>query len=172
MGNTIKAKDKTIAELNAKILTLQPVTAINTDGKHSKKNDLPVVDVQGTQKQTTTVSYVPKQTLPNGEKEKTDIEIVKEKPVLTVSVGDKQIQIPTSNIKEDTKLENGKVVVNDLSSFNLRITTPKEIARIGIGKSNNGIAGSISGNISGVVGGTIFADKKTKAFLITVPLSK
>lgn len=85
------------------------------------------IKVDHKQKQTTTFEYLPKavdQT--TGVREDTDVEFTTKQQPLVVNVNGKRHELATDNVKEEHKLENGKLVVTEVHEAVLDLTVPEQ----------------------------------------------
>lgn len=102
-----------------------------------------VITVQGEDK--TIIKYIPKEINPQtGEKEKTDIQLDTDKTQINVKINDKEFSI-TPEFQEDYKFENGKIMFEQQSNFNLFLDLPKPERKIELGGylSLDGFGGTI-----------------------------
>lgn len=85
------------------------------------------IKVDHKQKQTTTFEYLPKavdQT--TGVREDTDVEFTTKQAPLVVNVNGKRHELATDNVKEEHKLDNGKLVVTEVHEAVLDLTLPEQ----------------------------------------------
>lgn len=79
------------------------------------------------QKQTTTFEYLPKAVDPTtGVREDTDVQFTTKQQPLVVNVNGKRHEIATDNVKEEHKLDNGKLVVTEVHEAVLDLTVPEQ----------------------------------------------
>lgn len=85
------------------------------------------IKVDHKQKQVTTFEYLPKaidQT--TGVREDTDVEFTTKQAPLVVNVNGKRHELATDNVKEEHKLDNGKLVVTEVHEAVLDLTLPEQ----------------------------------------------
>lgn len=85
------------------------------------------IKVDHKQKQVTTFEYLPKavdQT--TGVREDTDVEFTTKQSPLVVNVNGKRHELATDNVKEEHKLDNGKLVVTEVHEAVLDLTLPEQ----------------------------------------------
>jgi len=85
------------------------------------------IKVDHKQKQVTTFEYLPKavdQT--TGVREDTDVEFTTKQAPLVVNVNGKRHELATDNVKEEHKLDNGKLVVTEVHEAVLDLTVPEQ----------------------------------------------
>ncbi|MDR3564605.1 MAG: hypothetical protein P4N59_24675 [Negativicutes bacterium] len=147
-----------------------PVTGNSGDDKAA---NLPqVVYVQGQNTNTREIVYTPKEIDPTtGAKEKTDIQFDKRQGKIYVKVNGQDYEVP-SDVKEDAKFENGKLVVTEQTELKLNITTPKPSTNIGLGWSLHGPAVQLNGPLYKNLGWWLYGDRKTFGGGIQVPIMK
>lgn len=150
----------------------RPVISINTNGESSKPGETQVVYVQGQNTQTKEIVYVPKEVNPTtGQQEKTDVQFDKKQGNVYVKVNGKEYEVP-ANVKEDTKFENGKLVVTEQTEMRVNITAPKPFFNLGLGWSKEGPAAQLNGPLYKNISWWVYGDKKTAAGGIQFPIMK
>lgn len=85
------------------------------------------IKVDHKQKQTTTFEYLPKavdQT--TGVREDTDVQFTTKQQPIVVNVNGKRHEIATDNVKEEHKLDNGKLVVTETHEAVLDLRVPEQ----------------------------------------------
>lgn len=143
---------------------------VNTSGEQGKKGEPQVVYVQGQNTHTKEVVYVPKEVDPKtGVQEKTDVQFEKKQGKVYVKVNGKEFEIP-ADVKEDSKFENGKLVITEKTEMRLNLTTPKPAVNLGLGWSNHGPAGQINGPLFRNVSWWVYGDKESVAGGIQFPV--
>lgn len=98
----------------------------HTDEPTPVINQAPI-KVDHKQKQVTTFEYLPKaidQT--TGVREDTDVEFTTKQQPLVVNVNGKRHELATDNVKEEHKLDNGKLVVTEVHEAVLDLTLPEQ----------------------------------------------
>jgi len=150
----------------------QPNITINTTGEQSKPGEAQVVYVQGQNTTTKEIVYVPKETdVKTGSIEKTDVQFETKQGKIYVKINGKDFEVPV-DVKENTKFENGKLVVTDQSEMRINITTPKPTVNLGLGWSKEGPAAQINGPLFKNVSWWAYGDKKTVAGGLQFPIMK
>lgn len=150
----------------------QPSITINTAGEKGKPQDPQVVYIQGQGKDVREIVYVPKEIDPKtGEKERTDVEFTKQAGKVYVKVNGKEYEVPTE-VQEEAKFENGKLVVTEKTEMRINITVPKPALNLGLGVSNHGLAIMANGPLYKSVSWWAYGDRKTIAGGIQIPLMK
>ncbi|MBP2627920.1 MAG: hypothetical protein H6Q68_2631 [Firmicutes bacterium] len=150
----------------------QPNITINTAGEKSKPGETQVVYVQGQNTQTKEIVYVPKEVdAATGSLEKTDVQFEKIQGKIYVKVNGKDFEVPV-DVKENTKFENGKLVVTEKSEMRIDITAPKPAFNLGLGWSREGAAAQINGPLYKNVSWWVYGDKKTVAGGLQFPIMK
>lgn len=91
---------------------------VKPDTKPAPQN---TVQVDSQSKQTTTFEYLPKQA-----NEDTDVQVVTEQKPLVVNVNGKRHEVSTENVKEEHKLDNGKLVVTETYEATLDLRIPEQ----------------------------------------------
>lgn len=151
---------------------LQPNITINTAGEKSKAGETQVVYVQGQNTQTKEIVYVPKEIdTKTGIVEKTDVEFEKKQGKIYVKVNGKDFEVP-ADVKENTKFENGKLVVTEQSEMRINITAPKPAFNLGLGWSREGAAAQLNGPLFKNVSWWVYGDKKTVSGGLQFPIMK
>ena len=85
------------------------------------------IHVEHERKQTTTFEYLPKSVDPTtGVREDTDVQFTTKQQPLVVNVNGKRHEIATDNVKEEHKLDNGKLVVTEVHEAVLDLTVPEQ----------------------------------------------
>lgn len=85
------------------------------------------IHVEHERKQTTTFEYLPKSVdQTTGVREDTDVEFTTKQQPLVVNVNGKRHELATDNVKEEHKLENGKLVVTEVHEAVLDLTVPEQ----------------------------------------------
>lgn len=85
------------------------------------------IHVEHERKQTTTFEYLPKTVDPiTGVREDTDVQFTTKQEPLVVNVNGKRHEIATDNVKEEHKLDNGKLVVTEVHEAVLDLTVPEQ----------------------------------------------
>lgn len=156
-----------------------PSITVNTGGQPSKPGETQVVYLKGENTHTKEIVYVPKETIetkqPDGtikkEQEKTDVEIERKQGVVFVKVNGKEFAVP-AEVKEESKFENGKLVVTEQSEMRINITAPKPALNLGVGWSKDGPAVQMNGPFFKNVSWWVYGDKKKAAGGIQFPISK
>lgn len=149
-----------------------PVINVNTAGEASKPGETQVVYVQGQNNHTKEIVYVPKETNPaTGDKEKTDVQFDKRQGKIYVKINGKEFEIP-AEVTENTKFENGKLVVTEQTEMRINLTTPKPAMNLGVGWGINGPAAQINGPLYKNVSWWVYGDQKTAAGGIQFPIMK
>jgi len=150
----------------------QPNITINTAGEQSKPGEPQLVYVQGQNTNTKEIVYVPKETdVKTGSLEKTDVQFEQIQGKIYVKVNGKEFEVP-ADVKENTKFENGKLVVTQQSEMRIHITTPKPAINLGLGWSKAGAAAQINGPLFKNVSWWVYGDKKTVAGGLQFPIMK
>lgn len=148
----------------------QPTVIVNTSGEKGKASDPQVVYIQGQSSVTKEVVYVPKETdAKTGVTEKTDVQFEKKQGKIYVKVNGKEFEVP-AEVKEDTKFENGKLVVTEQTEMRINLTTPKPAVNLGLGWSSRGPAAEINGPLYKNVSWWVFGDQKTIAGGVQFPI--
>jgi hypothetical protein len=148
----------------------QPTVIVNTSGEKGKASDPQVVYIQGQSSVTKEVVYVPKETdAKTGVTEKTDVQFEKKQGKIYVKVNGKEFEVP-AEVKEDTKFENGKLVVTEQTEMRINLTTPKPAVNLGLGWSSHGPAAEINGPLYKNVSWWVFGDQKTIAGGVQFPI--
>ncbi|VBB08160.1 Hypothetical protein LUCI_3425 [Lucifera butyrica] len=156
-----------------------PAINVTTTGAPAKEDDLKTVYIQGQNTVTHEIVYVPKEIMtvqqPNGTakqvQEKADVQFDNRQGKIYVKVNGKDYEVP-DNVQENTKFENGKLVITDQSEMHINVTTPKPIMNAGVGWSRNGSALELSGPLTGSISWWAYGDKKTITGGIQFPISK
>lgn len=150
----------------------RPVISVNTNGQQSKPGETQVVYLQGQNTQTKEIVYVPKEVDPNtGQQEKTDVQFDKKDNKVYVKVNGKEFEVP-AEVTEDSKFENGKLVVTEQTEMHVNITAPKPAFNLGLGWSTNGPAAELNGPLYKNVSWWVYGDQKTAAGGIQFPIMK
>lgn len=161
-----KAEHQSVQQLT------QPNITINTAGEKSKPGEAQVVYVQGQNTNTKEIVYVPKEVdSKTGSLEKTDVQFEKVQGKIYVKVNGKDFEVPV-DVKENTKFENGKLVVTEKSEMRINITAPKPAYNLGLGWSKEGPAVQINGPLFKNVSWWAYGDKKTAAGGLQFPIMK
>lgn len=85
------------------------------------------IHVEQERKQTTTFEYLPKTVDPiTGVREDTDVQFTTKQEPIVVNVNGKRHEIATDNVKEEHKLDNGKLVVTEVHEAVLDLTVPEQ----------------------------------------------
>lgn len=85
------------------------------------------IHVEHERKQTTTFEYLPKSVDPiTGVREDTDVQFTTKQQPLVVNVNGKRHEIATDNVKEEHKLDNGKLVVTETHEAVLDLRVPEQ----------------------------------------------
>lgn len=85
------------------------------------------IHVEHERKQTTTFEYLPKTVDPStGVREDTDVQFTTKQEPIVVNVNGKRHEIATDNVKEEHKLDNGKLVVTEVHEAVLDLTVPEQ----------------------------------------------
>ena len=85
------------------------------------------IHVENERKQTTTFEYLPKTVDPiTGVREDTDVQFTTKQEPIVVNVNGKRHEIATDNVKEEHKLDNGKLVVTEVHEAVLDLTVPEQ----------------------------------------------
>jgi len=101
-----------------------PSMNISLDGKPSKVSDPQVIYMQGQSTNTKEIVYSEKQIDPiTGQKEKTDVQFDKKDNKVFVKVNGQDYEVPIT-VTENTKFENGKLVVTETTKTDVNITGP------------------------------------------------
>lgn len=151
---------------------VSPNITINTAGEPSKPGETKIVYLQGQNTQTKEIVYVPKEVdVKTGNIEKTDVQFEKKQGKIYVKVNGKDFEVP-AQVKEDTKFENGKLVVTEQSEMHIQITAPKPAVNLGVGWSKNGVAAQMNGPLIKNVSWWVYGDKKTVAGGLQFPIMK
>lgn len=149
-----------------------PVINVNTAGEASKPGETQVVYVQGQDTHTKEIVYVPKETDPaTGKPEKTDVQFDKRQGKIYVKVNGKDFEVP-AEVNENTKFENGKLVVTEQTEMRINLTTPKPAMNLGVGWGINGPAAQVNGPLYKNVSWWVYGDQKTAAGGIQFPIMK
>ncbi|VBB05554.1 Hypothetical protein LUCI_0764 [Lucifera butyrica] len=156
-----------------------PTINVTTTGASAKADDLKTVYIQGQNTVTHEIVYVPKETTtvqqPDGTikqvQEKTDVQFDNRQGKIYVKVNGKDYEVP-DNVQENTKFENGKLVITDQSEIHINVTTPKPVMNAGVGWSRNGPALEINGPLTGSISWWAYGDKKTIVGGIQFPIMK
>ena len=150
----------------------RPVMNVTTTGAAAKPDDLKTVYLQGQNTHTKEIVYVSKEVDPKtNQPEKTDIQFERKNSKVYVKVNGKEFEIPT-DVKEDAKFENGKLVITEETEMRINVVTPKPVMTLGLGYGRNGTAVKVSGPLSGAVGWWIYGDKQTVAGGLQFPILK
>jgi len=148
----------------------QPTVIVNTNGEKGKASDPQIVYIQGQSSVTKEVVYVPKETdEKTGITEKTDVQFEKKQGKIYVKVNGKEFEVP-ANVKEDTKFENGKLVVTEQTEMHLNLTTPKPAVNLGVGWGINGPAAQVNGPLYKNVSWWMYGDSKSVAGGVQFPI--
>lgn len=159
------------AEHQTAVQWTQPIT-MNTVGEKSKPGETQLVYVQGQNTSTKEIVYVPKEMdAKTGIVEKTDVQFENKQGKIYVKVNGKEFEVP-ADVKETTKLENGKLVVTQHSEMHINITTPKPALHLGLGWSKEGLAAQVNGPLYKNVSWWTYGDKKTVAAGLQFPIMK
>lgn len=103
----------------------KPAITLNLDGNSSKQTDPQVIRLQGQNTVTREIQYIPKYIDPTtGEKEKTDVQLDTTNKNVYVKINGKTHEVPTE-VTEDQKFENGKLVVQESQKTDIEITGPE-----------------------------------------------
>ncbi|MDF2499398.1 MAG: hypothetical protein K0Q77_112 [Anaerosporomusa subterranea] len=149
-----------------------PVINLNTAGEASRHGETQVVYVQGENIHTKEVVYVPKEIdEKTGVTEKTDVQFDKRQGKVYVKVNGKEFEVP-ANVKEDTKFENGKIVVTEQTEMHINLTTPKPAMNLGVGWGVNGPAAQMNGPLYKNVSWWVYGDQKTATGGLQFPIMK
>lgn len=149
-----------------------PVINVNTAGEASKSGETQVVYVQGEKTHTKEIVYVPKENDPaTGIPEKTDVQFDKRQGKIYVKVNGKDFEVP-ADVSENTKFENGKLVVTEQTEMRINLTAPKPAMNLGVGWGVNGPAAQINGPLVKNVSWWVYGDQKTAAGGIQFPIMK
>jgi hypothetical protein len=150
----------------------RPVVSVNTNGEASKSGEPQIVYVQGQNTHTQEIVYVPK-VVDSGtsEQEKTDVEFVKNQGKVYVKVNGKEYEV-LSDVKEDSKFQNGKLVITEQTEMRVNITSPKPAFNLGLGWSTNGPAAQINGPLYKNVSWWAYGDQRSAAAGIQFPIMK
>jgi len=149
-----------------------PVINVNTAGEASKPGETQVVYVQGENTHTKEIVYVPKETDPaTGKPEKTDVQFDKRQGKIYVKINGKEFEVP-ADVKENTKFENGKLVVTEQTEMRINLTTPKPAMNLGVGWGVNGPAAQMNGPLYKNVSWWVYGDQKTATGGIQFPIMK
>ena len=101
----------------------------NHDSKPLDTKPAPQGTVQVDQKtkQTTSFEYLPKSVDPTtGVREDTDVQFTSTQAPLVVNVNGKRHEVQTTNVQEEHKLDNGKLVVTEQHEAVLNLTLPEQ----------------------------------------------
>lgn len=148
----------------------QQTFIVNTNGEKGKASDPQIVYIQGQSSVTKEVVYVPKETdEKTGITEKTDVQFEKKQGKIYVKVNGKEFEVP-ANVKEDTKFENGKLVVTEQTEMHLNLTTPKPAVNLGVGWGINGPAAQVNGPLYKNVSWWMYGDSKSVAGGVQFPI--
>ncbi len=151
---------------------IPPVININTDGQPPKPGEPQIVYVQGQNTHTQEIVYVPKEIDPaTGQQEKTDVQFEKRESKVYVKVNGKEFEVPT-DVQEDAKFQNGKLVITEDTQMRLNITAPKPSFNLGVGWSKEGPAAQINGPLYKNASWWVYGDKKTVAGGVQFPIMK
>lgn len=149
-----------------------PVINVNTAGEVSKPGETQVVYIQGQDTHTKEIVYTPKETDPaTGATEKTDVQFEKRQGKIHVKVNGKDFEVP-ADVKENTKFENGKLVVTEQTEMRINLTTPKPAMNLGVGWGINGPAAQMNGPLYKNVSWWVYGDRKTATGGIQFPIMK
>lgn len=149
-----------------------PVINVNTAGEASKPGETQVVYIQGENTHTKEIVYVPKETDPaTGIPEKTDVQFDKRQGKIYVKVNGKEFEVPAV-VSENTKFENGKLVVTEQTEMRINLTTPKPAMNLGVGWGVNGPAAQMNGPLYKNVSWWVYGDQKTATGGIQFPIMK
>lgn len=111
----------------------------------------------------TEIAYVPKVVYKDG-KEKTDIDMQIGKQTLNVKVNGKEMTVDKAD-NENFVFEQNKLTLDQTSQANINIEVPTidktKRWEIGVGLSNNGVAGMIGFPVKENIGGWVAGDKDT-----------
>lgn len=111
----------------------------------------------------TEIAYVPKVVYKDG-KEKTDIDMQIGKQTLNVKVNGKEMTVDKAD-NENFVFEQNKLTLDQTSQANINIKVPTidktKRWEIGVGLSNNGVAGMIGFPVKENIGGWVAGDKDT-----------
>ena len=111
----------------------------------------------------TEIAYVPKVVYKDG-KEKTDIDMQIGKQTLNVKVNGKEMTVDKAD-NENFVFEHNKLTLDQTSQANINIEVPTidktKRWEIGVGLSNNGVAGMVGFPVKENIGGWIAGDKDT-----------
>jgi len=77
-----------------------------------------------------------------------------------------------ADVKEDTKFENGKLVVTEQTEMRINLTTPKPAVNLGVGWGNQGPAAQINGPLYKNVSWWVYGDPKSVAGGVQFPIMK
>ena len=127
--HTIKNWLKVIIPIVFVVIVAVLAYTFNTYKGHKEQQIAPTapIKVDHKQKQTTTFEYLPKavdQT--TGVREDTDVEFTTKQAPLVVNVNGKRHELATDNVKEEHKLDNGKLVVTEVHEAVLDLTLPEQ----------------------------------------------
>ncbi len=151
---------------------IQSTTPVNTAGEASKPGETQVVYVQGQNTHTKEIVYVPKETDPaTGRPEKTDVQFDKRQGKIYVKVNGKDFEVP-ADVTENTKFENGKLVVTEQTEMRINLTTPKPAMNLGVGWGINGPAAQMNGPLVKNISWWVYGDQKTATGGIQFPIMK
>lgn len=150
----------------------QPVITVNTNGQPSRSGEPQIIYLQGQNTTSKEIVYVPKETDPvTGQKEKTDVQFDKKDNKVYVKVNGKEFEVPAT-VQEDSKFENGKLVITEQTEMRLNITAPKPSFNLGLGWSKNGPAAQVNGPLYKNVSWWVYGDKNTAAAGVQFPIMK
>lgn len=150
----------------------RPVVSVNTNGDVSKSGEPQIVYVQGQNTHTQEIVYVPKSVdAITGEQENADVEFAKNQGKVYVKVNGKEYEIP-ADVKEDSKFQNGKLVITEQTEMRVNITAPKPAFNLGLGWSTNGPAAQLNGPLYKNVSWWAYGDQSNAAAGIQFPIMK
>lgn len=116
---------KIFQKMNEPQQPFTPAISLSLDGNKSKATDPQVIYLQGQNTVTKEIAYVQKEIDPaTGLKEKTDLQMDTSKKDVFVKINGKEHQVPVT-VTEDSKFENGKLVVTESTKTDINITGPE-----------------------------------------------
>lgn len=116
---------KIFEKMNAPQQPFSPAINLSLDGNKSKATDPQVVYVKGENTVTREIAYVQKEIDPaTSQKERTDLQMDTSKKDVFVKINGNEYQVPVT-VSEDSKFENGKLVVTESTKTDINITGPE-----------------------------------------------
>jgi hypothetical protein len=151
---------------------IQPSVSVTTSGESSKPGETQVVYLQGQNTNTKEIIYVPKEIDPvTGQQEQTDVQLDTKNKNVYVKVNGRDFEVP-ADVQENSKFENGKLVITEDTQMRLNITSPKPSFNLGLGWAKDSPALQLNGPLYKNASWWVYGDKKTAAGGVQFPIMK